>query len=135
MLAIRLPEEVEKRLDALAKVTGRTKTFMRAKPSWNIWMMWKMSIWPKSGWRNSARVTASPSLSTTLPSAMAWRIEFDPAAEKGADGVLILKLRDASLGSCGNASCPLKTRVASDKPLKAHGLASSGNTGWVIIES
>jgi RHH-type rel operon transcriptional repressor/antitoxin RelB len=27
MLAIRLPEEVEKRLAALAKATGRTKTF------------------------------------------------------------------------------------------------------------
>lgn len=27
MLAIRLPAEVEKRLDALAKATGRTKTF------------------------------------------------------------------------------------------------------------
>ena len=27
MLAIRLPEEVEKRLDALARRTGRTKTF------------------------------------------------------------------------------------------------------------
>lgn len=27
MLAIRLPAEVERRLDALAKATGRTKTF------------------------------------------------------------------------------------------------------------
>lgn len=27
MLAIRLPEEIEKRLDALAKKTGRTKTY------------------------------------------------------------------------------------------------------------
>ncbi len=27
MLAIRLPEEIEKRLEALAKATGRTKTF------------------------------------------------------------------------------------------------------------
>jgi RHH-type rel operon transcriptional repressor/antitoxin RelB len=27
MLAIRLPAEIEKRLDALAKETGRTKTF------------------------------------------------------------------------------------------------------------
>jgi RHH-type rel operon transcriptional repressor/antitoxin RelB len=27
MLAIRLPEEIEQRLDALAKETGRTKTF------------------------------------------------------------------------------------------------------------
>ena len=27
MLAIRLPEEIEKRLDALAKSTGRTKSF------------------------------------------------------------------------------------------------------------
>jgi RHH-type transcriptional regulator, rel operon repressor / antitoxin RelB len=27
MLAIRLPEDIEKRLDALAKRTGRTKTF------------------------------------------------------------------------------------------------------------
>ena len=27
MLAIRLPEEIEKRLDALAKATGRTKSF------------------------------------------------------------------------------------------------------------
>lgn len=27
MLAIRLPEEIESRLDALAKATGRTKTF------------------------------------------------------------------------------------------------------------
>ena len=27
MLAIRLPEEIEKRLDALAKQTGRTKTY------------------------------------------------------------------------------------------------------------
>ena len=27
MLAIRLPEEIERRLEALAKATGRTKTF------------------------------------------------------------------------------------------------------------
>lgn len=27
MLAIRLPEDIEKRLDALAKATGRTKSF------------------------------------------------------------------------------------------------------------
>ena len=27
MLAIRLPEDIEKRLDALAKATGRSKTF------------------------------------------------------------------------------------------------------------
>ena len=27
MLVIRLPEEIENRLDALAKATGRTKTF------------------------------------------------------------------------------------------------------------
>ena len=27
MLAIRLPEEIEKRLEVLAKATGRTKTF------------------------------------------------------------------------------------------------------------
>jgi RHH-type transcriptional regulator, rel operon repressor / antitoxin RelB len=27
VLAIRLPEEIEKRLDALAKATGRTKTY------------------------------------------------------------------------------------------------------------
>lgn len=27
MLAIRLPKEIEQRLDALAKATGRTKTF------------------------------------------------------------------------------------------------------------
>jgi RHH-type transcriptional regulator, rel operon repressor / antitoxin RelB len=27
MLAIRLPEEIEKRLDALAKATGRTKSY------------------------------------------------------------------------------------------------------------
>jgi RHH-type rel operon transcriptional repressor/antitoxin RelB len=27
MLAIRLPEEIEKRLDALSKITGRTKTY------------------------------------------------------------------------------------------------------------
>ena len=27
MLAIRLPEEIEKRLDRLAKLTGRTKTY------------------------------------------------------------------------------------------------------------
>jgi RHH-type rel operon transcriptional repressor/antitoxin RelB len=27
MLAIRLPEDIEKRLDTLAKATGRTKTF------------------------------------------------------------------------------------------------------------
>lgn len=27
MLAVRLPEEIEARLDSLAKITGRTKTF------------------------------------------------------------------------------------------------------------
>lgn len=27
MLAIRLPQDIEKRLDALASITGRTKTF------------------------------------------------------------------------------------------------------------
>jgi RHH-type rel operon transcriptional repressor/antitoxin RelB len=27
MLAVRLPEEIEKRLDALSKATGRTKTY------------------------------------------------------------------------------------------------------------
>jgi RHH-type rel operon transcriptional repressor/antitoxin RelB len=31
MLAIRLPEEIEKRLDVLAKSTGRTKTFYARK--------------------------------------------------------------------------------------------------------
>ena len=33
MLAIRLPAEVESRLEALAKATGRTKTFYAREPS------------------------------------------------------------------------------------------------------
>ncbi len=32
MLAIRLPAEIELRLENLAKSTGRTKRFMRVKP-------------------------------------------------------------------------------------------------------
>ena len=31
MLAIRLPADIEERLDRLAKATGRTKTYLRAR--------------------------------------------------------------------------------------------------------
>ncbi|WP_269707440.1 hypothetical protein [Klebsiella pneumoniae] len=37
MLAIRLSDEIESRLDSLAKQTGRTKTFYARKQYWRIW--------------------------------------------------------------------------------------------------
>ncbi len=43
MLAIRLPEKIEKRLDRLAKRTGRTKTYYAERPSYSIWMIWRTS--------------------------------------------------------------------------------------------
>ena len=44
MLAIRLPEEIEKRLDALAKATGGPRLSTPAKPSWNIWTISRIFI-------------------------------------------------------------------------------------------
>jgi hypothetical protein len=57
MLAIRLPEEIEKRLERLAKQTGRTTL---AKRSFNIWMTWKTSTSPKRSWKRSAPDKARP---------------------------------------------------------------------------
>ncbi|STT51554.1 Uncharacterised protein [Klebsiella pneumoniae] len=44
MLAIRLSDEIESRLDSLAKQTGRTKTFYARKQYWRIWKTWKIII-------------------------------------------------------------------------------------------
>ena len=43
MLAIRLPDEIEKRLASLAVKTGRTKSFMSGKPLWNTWKILRIT--------------------------------------------------------------------------------------------
>ena len=58
MLAIRLPEEIEKRLDALAKALAGPRPSMPAKPSSNIWKTWRIFILPSSGWPISTQAAS-----------------------------------------------------------------------------
>jgi len=47
MLAIRLPQSIEKRLEKLAQRTGRTETYYIREATSNTWRRWKTRIWPK----------------------------------------------------------------------------------------
>jgi predicted transcriptional regulator len=55
MLAVRLPAKLEKRLDRLAKRTGRTKPTTRAKPSYNTWTILKTSTSQRRQWKKYAQ--------------------------------------------------------------------------------
>jgi hypothetical protein len=48
MLALRLPPDIEKRLDTLARKTGRTRVSMRAKPSCGISRISRISTLPRA---------------------------------------------------------------------------------------
>jgi len=50
MLAIRLPQSIEKRLEKLAQRTGRTETYYIREATSNTWRRWKTRIWPKALW-------------------------------------------------------------------------------------
>ena len=54
-LSIRLPEEIETRLNALALRTGRSKTFTFAKQSLNTLMTLKMHFWQSRNSKKFAR--------------------------------------------------------------------------------
>jgi predicted transcriptional regulator len=56
MLTIRLPPEIENRLDALAKKQAGPRLFMPAKPSLNTWMTSKIYIWQSVSWKLYGRV-------------------------------------------------------------------------------
>jgi len=58
MLAIRLPQSIEKRLEQLARPTGPTKT---AKRSSNTWRIWRTCIWPNAPWNAFAAAKSAPS--------------------------------------------------------------------------
>jgi len=47
MLAIRLPQSIEKSLEKLAQRTGRTETYYIREATSNTWRRWKTRIWPK----------------------------------------------------------------------------------------
>ena len=55
MLAIRLPATIEKRLERLAKRTGRTKTYYAREASFNTWKISRASTSLRSVWRTFAR--------------------------------------------------------------------------------
>ena len=55
-LAIRLLPSVENRLNALAKTTGRTKTFYARKLSLRIWATLKICIWQIVGLKRFMQV-------------------------------------------------------------------------------
>ena len=51
MLALRLSEDIESRLDKLAQATGAPKAFTLARPFltiWQIWKIWKIFISQKN---------------------------------------------------------------------------------------
>lgn len=50
MLALRVPLDIEERLSALAKTTGRTDSIIPAKRSLNTWAIWRFSFSQNSGW-------------------------------------------------------------------------------------
>ena len=61
MLAIRLPEDIEKRLDRLAKRTGRTKTYY-AREAVLAHIEDLEDTWPKPLWRTFGPAAARPFL-------------------------------------------------------------------------
>jgi hypothetical protein len=48
MLALRLSEDIESRLDKLAQATGAPKAFTLARPFLTIWQIWKIFISQKN---------------------------------------------------------------------------------------
>ena len=76
MLAVRLPEEIQARLTALAERTGRSKSFSSARPSASIWPTSRTITWRSSGSRSVCR----PSRSRRWSAGLVWRIEFEPRA-------------------------------------------------------
>src|SRR6185312_2313656 len=76
MLAIRLPEEVEKRLDALARRTGRTKTFYAREA-----IMAHLQDLESSHQTPAPRVSNPPHRSVGASSFTSrWKGRFQPAA-------------------------------------------------------
>jgi predicted transcriptional regulator len=61
MLAVRLPSDIERRLERLAHRTGRTKTFMPARPSSDTWTNWTTSTSLQTGFRSQPSVGRSKS--------------------------------------------------------------------------
>ena len=55
MIAIRLPADIDERLTALAKRTGRTKTYYAKKQSCGLWTILRIPTSPWSGLKSPAR--------------------------------------------------------------------------------
>ena len=61
MLAIRLPQSIEKRLEKLARRTGRTKTYYVREAILQHSRSWRTCIRPSAPWNTSAAVKNAPS--------------------------------------------------------------------------
>ncbi|HVW11896.1 MAG TPA: TraY domain-containing protein [Bryobacteraceae bacterium] len=82
MLAIRLPEEVEKRLDALARRTGRTKTFYAREAIIEHIGDLEIAYRTAETSPRPARVPRQAAESVPAPSFTSrWRGRFRPAAK------------------------------------------------------
>lgn len=108
MLAIRLPQEIEGRLDALAKTTGRSKAhyvweaiLVHLDDLDDLYLAEQRLIDIRPG-----RRTPSPWMSWR--SHMAWRIELEPAAGRARRSRLTVRhaVSDAAVGREGPARTP-----------------------------
>jgi mRNA interferase RelE/StbE len=82
MLAIRLPEDIEARLETWRSVRVAARPSMPAKPSWNTLKTWKIFISLNRSFAalNAARSRSTPWRRWRLD--LAWRIEVSETAEK-----------------------------------------------------
>ena len=66
MLAIRLPPSIEKRLERLARRTGRTKTYYVREAILEHLRISRTCIWPRRHWNGSAAVKSGRPLKRAM---------------------------------------------------------------------
>ena len=88
MLALRLPPEIEQRLDALAKKTGRSKSYYAREAILRQIedieaITWRAGVLDAADAPDARKPGARPQEAhQTLMAAPAWRVEFDRAAAR-----------------------------------------------------
>lgn len=133
MLAIRLPAELEKRLDSLAKATGRTKTFYVREAILehlddleDLYLAEQRLIDLRAGRSHTY------TLEEVERAILAWRIEIDEKAKKDLTALARLS-PSSSLSFCASVSPGSMICAALVKHSKAPSLVNFGNIALVTI--
>ena len=127
MLAVRLPDEIEARLAALAERTGGVRASTSERQCVSTSTTSKTITSPSSASRSVCR----PSLSRRWSGGLAWRIEFEPRALKELESQ-DRQVQRRLLGFLRDRIALLKDPRDLGEALRGGDWAGSGSTGSAI---